>query len=61
MERNIPPGPPSWQPPRPPRRARSGWSIIGVTLAAVLVVGGLLSVAAMVVLVVGLNQWGSNK
>lgn len=62
MERNIPPGPPSWEPPRPPRTAaRSVWTIIGVTLITVLVVGGLLLVAAMVALIVGLNQWAANK
>lgn len=61
MERNIPPAPPSWQPARPPRRALSVWSVIGITLAVVLCVGGLLYVAFIVVLIIGLNQWAANK
>lgn len=64
MERNIPPSPPSWQPDRPPRwtsTASTIWSVIGITLAAVVLFGGLLYLAFIVVVVVGLNQWAANK
>ena len=61
MERNIRPAPPPRQPTRPPRGAPSVWNIIGITLAAVLCVGGLLFAAAVVVLIIGLNQWAANK
>ena len=59
MDRNIPPEPPSWEPPR--LASHPVWKIIGITLAAVLIVGGLLFVAAVALLIIGLNEWGSNK
>jgi uncharacterized iron-regulated membrane protein len=59
MDRNIPPEPPLWEPPRP--ASHPVWKIIGITLAAVLIVGGLFLVAAVALLIIGLNQWGSNK
>jgi hypothetical protein len=47
-------------PPRP-ARGRSVWAIIGIILAVVLVIGGLVLVGLTVLLFVGLSHYGSNK
>jgi hypothetical protein len=39
----------------------SAWAIIGIVAAAVLALGGLAVVGTIVFVVVGLNQWASNK
>jgi hypothetical protein len=44
-----------------PRRRRSVWSALGVILAVALGVFGLLVVAGFVILLIGLNNTGSNK
>ncbi|HEU5419209.1 MAG TPA: hypothetical protein VFV41_16070 [Streptosporangiaceae bacterium] len=43
---------------RPPR---SGMAIFGMVAAVVLTIGGLVIVGAVVILFVGLSQYGSNK
>ena len=48
-------------PPQRPRRALTGWQGAGIALAVVLGVCGLAVLAFGVLLVVGMNQWGSNK
>ena len=37
------------------------WQRVGLTLAGVLVIGGLLLIAAIVLFAVWLNSWSSNK
>lgn len=54
----MPPGPP---PGKPPSTAARVFGAIGITIAIVLGVFGLLYAAAMVLLIIGLNQMGSNK
>lgn len=58
---------PSGQPPRwtgndslPPRR-HSVWSVLGTVVAVALGVFGLMVVAGFVLLIIGLNNYGSNK
>jgi hypothetical protein len=46
----------SWQRPR-----RSPWAVLGIALAVVLAIGGLVIVGMVVILFVGLSQYGSNK
>jgi hypothetical protein len=45
----------------PARRARGGLAGLGVVLAVVLVLTGLVVAGAAVLFVVGINQWASNK
>lgn len=52
--------PPPW-PPQRPRRSLTGWQGVGIALAVVLGVSGLVVVAVGVLVVVGMNQWASNK
>jgi hypothetical protein len=51
---------PDGRPPGDPE-AMKVWNVIGIILAAVLAVGGLLVIGFIVLLFVGLNQWGQNK
>ena len=44
-----------------PARGRSVWTIIGIILAVVLGIGGLVVVGVMVLLFIGLSHYGSNK
>lgn len=44
-----------------PARGRSVWAIIGIILAVVLVIGGLVVVGLMALFFVGLSHYGSNK
>lgn len=37
------------------------WRIVGITFAVVLTIAGLAVVAAVVLFVVAINSWGSNK
>ena len=37
------------------------WTRLGIALAVVLALGGLAVVGLFVVVIVGINQWGSNK
>ena len=51
---------------REPRaRARAGagrgWRIFGTVFAVVLAVGGLAAIALVVLFVLAMNSWGSNK
>ncbi|MFD3456573.1 hypothetical protein ACFWVC_30925 [Streptomyces sp. NPDC058691] len=46
----------------PPRRTRrSPWAVVGVVLAVVLAIAGLVVVAGLVLFSVALSNWGSNK
>jgi hypothetical protein len=47
--------------PLEPARGRSVWAIIGIVLAVVLGIGGLVVVGLMVLFFVGLSHYGSNK
>ena len=38
-----------------------GWKIFGTVIAVVLAVGGLAAVAVIVLFVLAMNSWGSNK
>jgi len=44
-----------------PARERSAWAVIGIILAVVLVIGGLVMVGLMALFFVGLSHYGSNK
>jgi hypothetical protein len=44
-----------------PARGRSVWAIIGIVLAVVLCVGGLVVVGLLALFFVGLSHYGSNK
>jgi hypothetical protein len=46
---------------RGPYRGRSVWTVIGITLAVLLAIGGLAVVGTMVLFVVGMSHYGSNK
>ena len=50
---------------RPAQRAgnnsRTVWSVLGVVVAVILVIGGLAFAGVIVVLVVGMSHYGSNK
>lgn len=48
-------------PPPRPIRERSIWTIIGIALAVVLVIGGLAVVGFATLIFVGLSHYGSNK
>ena len=48
-------------PRRPGARSRSAWRMLGLILAGVLETGGLVVVAVIVVVIVGLASWGHNK
>lgn len=37
------------------------WRIVGITLAVVMTIAGLVVVAAVILFVVAINSWGSNK
>ena len=43
------------------KRPRSGWEKLGLALGIGLAVAGLAAVAAMVVVMIGLNSWANNK
>ncbi|MCK7622295.1 hypothetical protein MUU72_04005 [Streptomyces sp. RS10V-4] len=49
------------RPGRGGRARRSGWAVFGIVLAVVLALCGLVAVGLAVLMVVGLNQWGSTK
>jgi hypothetical protein len=54
--------PPPWIGGGPPRRhCHSIWAALGMALAVVLGVLGLMIVACGVIFVIGLNSWGNNK
>ena len=44
-----------------PYRERSIWTVIGITLAVLLTIGGLAVVGVTVALFVSLSHYGSNK
>jgi hypothetical protein len=46
---------------RPTRAGATVWSVLGIALAVVLVIGGLVFAGAIVVLAVGISHYGSNK
>jgi hypothetical protein len=46
---------------RPGRSSRTVWSVLGIVIAVILVIGGLTFAGAIVVLVVGMSHYGSNK
>jgi len=46
---------------RPGRSGRTVWSVLGIAVAVVLVIGGLAFAGAIVVFVVGMSHYGSNK
>ncbi|MDR2988038.1 MAG: hypothetical protein LBV34_24690 [Nocardiopsaceae bacterium] len=46
---------------RSARSGRTAWSVLGITVAVILVIGGLAFAGAIVVFVVGMSQFGSNK
>ena len=37
------------------------WRIVGITLAVIMTIAGLAVVAAIVLFVIAINSWGSNK
>lgn len=37
------------------------WRIVGITLAVVVTLAGLAMVAAVILFVIAINSWGSNK
>ncbi len=47
--------------PRAARPQRSVWAVIGIALAVILALGGLAIVGVVVVVVVWLGHYGSNK
>ncbi len=47
--------------PGGPYRESSVWTVIGITLAVLLTIGGLVVVGFTVLLFVGLSHYGSNK
>jgi hypothetical protein len=53
--------PPIYDGRRAARPQRPVWAIIGIILAVVLAIGGLAIVGLMVVVVVGMSHYGSNK
>jgi hypothetical protein len=68
MAHRPPPGAgdePAGRGARPPApgstRAQRAASALGIALAVVLVTAGLATVGFFVLVVVGLNRWGSNK
>ena len=46
---------------RRPHRESSAWMVIGITLAVLLVIGGLVLVGAMVLSFIAISRLGSNK
>ena len=46
---------------RPARPQRSAWAVIGTVLAVLLTIGGLAFIALFVLVVVAMNNFGSNK
>lgn len=44
-----------------PNSAGRGWKIFGTVVAVVLAVGGLAAIAVVVLFVLAMNSWGSNK
>ncbi len=46
---------------RPARPQRSAWAVIGTVLAVLLAIGGLAVIAWIVLVVVAINNLGSNK
>lgn len=55
------------QPPEPPLpgeaggRDRKGWTTLGMVVAGLLAFGGLLLIGVLVLYLVLINQWASNK
>ena len=37
------------------------WRIVGITLAVVVTLAGMAMIAALILFVVAINSWGSNK
>jgi hypothetical protein len=59
MDPYEPPGP--LLPAQPPKRPRSIWQILGITLAVVVAVMGLVAVAGVILFMVAINSWADNK
>ncbi len=57
--RHHPSRPPTGTPPR--RGQRTGWEVLGVALAILLAICGLVIVGVFVFFAVGMAQFGSNK
>lgn len=45
----------------PAERRDRFWRIFGITIAVVMTLAGLAMVAALILFVVAMNSWGSNK
>jgi hypothetical protein len=45
----------------PPRPARSALQILGIVLAVALAVAGLVAITLLVLFVIAMSQYGSNK
>ena len=43
------------------RSGKNPWSILGIILAVCAVITGLVIVGTVILVLVGLNSWGSNK
>ena len=41
--------------------ARRGWNALGAVVAALVVIGGLVLAGFVVLIAVGMSNWGSNK
>jgi hypothetical protein len=54
-------GVPDDEAPEHAERGRSGWEILGIVLACVLVIGGLAMVALFILFLVAFSSYGSNK
>jgi hypothetical protein len=46
---------------RPVRPGRTVWSALGIAVAVILVIGGLAFAGVIVVFVIGMSHYGSNK
>jgi hypothetical protein len=44
-----------------PKKGPSPWKVIGIVLAIAVAVAGLLLLAGFILVIISLNQWGSNK
>jgi hypothetical protein len=44
-----------------PRKGPSPWKVVGIVLAIAVAVAGLVVLAGVILVIVSLNQWGSNK
>lgn len=45
----------------PARKQRTGWQVLGIVVAAVLVVGGLAAVGVFVFFAIAFANYGDNK